>query len=56
LTRRAPCSRHPKREDYEAQARAYLEGAWALEDLTPASLLLHSPAKGKPARRRHKRK
>ncbi len=62
LAQRAPRSRHPEREEYAAQARAYLEGVWPLEDLTPESLLLHSPAKAKPARRagpsrrRHKKK
>lgn len=62
LAQHAPHSHHPEREEYATQARAYLEGGWPLEDLTPESLLLHSPVKSKPtrragaSRRRHKRK
>ena len=60
LMKRAPRSHHPEREEYEAQARAYLEDLYPLDDLTPESLLLHSPVPSKPARRagssrRHKR-
>lgn len=62
LAQRAPHSRHPERKEYEAQARAYLDEVWPLDDLTPESLLLHSPVKSKPARRggasrrKHKKK
>ncbi len=60
LAKRAPLSRHPERVEYEAQARAYLEDLHPLDDLTPESLLLHSPVGSKPARyagasRRHKK-
>lgn len=61
LIKRAPRSSHPQREEYEAQTRAYLDGVWPLDDLTPESLLLHSPVASKPvrragsSRRRHKR-
>lgn len=60
LVKRAPRSRHPEREAYEAQSRAYLDGVWPLDDLTPENLLLHSPVPSKPAHRagssrRHKR-
>lgn len=43
LQERAPHSGHPARQAYESQTRAYLEGVYPLSDLTPDSLLLHSP-------------
>jgi transcription elongation factor Elf1 len=51
LLERAPHSGHPERQAYEAQTRAYLEGVYPLSDLTPDSLLLHSPVKSKPSKR-----
>lgn len=51
LQERAPHSGHPQWQEYEAQTRAYLEGVYPLEDLTPDSLLLHSPVKTKPSKR-----
>ena len=51
LRERAPQSGHPERQAYEAQALAYLEGYYPLSDLTPDSLLLHSPGQAKPSKR-----
>lgn len=51
LRERAPHSGHPERQAYEAQALAYLEGMYPLSDLTPDSLLLHSPVQSKPSKR-----
>jgi hypothetical protein len=51
LQERAPHSGHPQWQEYEAQTRAYLEGVYPLDDLTPDSLLLHSPINSKPSKR-----
>lgn len=57
----APRSRQPDRDGYQAQAQAYLDGLYPLEDLTPDRLLFGSklepaPPPAKKSRRRHKRK
>ncbi len=51
LHERAPHSGHPQRQEFELQARAYLDGVYPLDDLTPDSLLLHSPVKPKQSKR-----
>ena len=51
LQERAPHSGHPQWQEYESQTRAYLDGVYPLDDLTPDSLLLHSPVKTKSPKR-----